>query len=464
MPANLSPGASDPYAAAQSAVRPPPSGWVARIRHLGPSVVISGSVIGSGELVLTSSLGAEAGFTLLWWMLVACWSKSLVQAEFARYVVVTGDTYLGALNRLPGRLPVRGNPVSWTIWFTLLSFVPGVVGMGGILGGAGQALTLLFPALGSTAATVGLALLAAAILYSGSYLRLERLMLVLVAGFTLATLVSLAAMQFTPYRLTIGDLGDGMQFRFPAEYLVLALAVYGATGVNSAELSMYPYWCIEKGYPGFVGRDVSDPARLERARGWIRVLQMDVWMTLAVLTCATVPFYLLGAGVLHAGGQSPQGLDMVRVLSGMFTETLGGWSLWLFGGAAFCILFSSVVSGYGGTARLLPDYLVEFGWLGRDRLQARRAWIRAWGTLAPLAGCGFYLLALDPMALLLIGALAGTLLLPVQSGATIWLHKHRLDARLRPSAKARLALWLTFLFQLAMAALVVRYVLPWGQA
>ena len=458
---NPDPAAFDPYATAQSAARPPPSGWVARLRYLGPSVVISGSVIGSGELVLTSSLGAAAGFTLLWWMLIACWSKSLVQAEFARYVVVTGDTYLRALNRVPGRLPVAGTRVSWTVWFTLLSFVPGVVGMGGILGGAGQALTLLVSGIGPTAATVGLALLTAAILYSGSYLRLERIMLVLVAGFTLATLMSLAAMQFTPYRLTLADLGEGLQFRFAAETLVLALAVYGATGVNSAELAMYPYWCIEKGYAGFVGRDAADPVRLERARGWIRVLQMDVWVTLAVLTCATLPFYLLGAGVLHGGGERPEGLDMVRVLSGMFTETLGGWSLWLFGGAAFFILFSSVVSGYGGTARLLPDYLVEFGWLRRDRISARRAWIRAWGTLAPLAGCGFYLLALDPLVLLLIGALAGAVLLPVQSGATLWLQKHCMDERLRASAKVRFALWITFLFQLAMAVLVVRYAVPW---
>ena len=146
----------------------------------------------------------------------------------------------------------------------------------------------------------------------------------------------------------------------------------------------------------------------------------------------------------------------------MFTETLGNWSLWLFGGAAFFILYSSVISGYGGTARLLPDYLVEVGLLGRSRLTTRRAWIRAWGTLAPLSGCIFYLFALDPLTLLLIGALAGTVLLPVQSGATLWLQKHCLDARLRPSAKARFALWLTFLFQLAMAVLVIRYVPPWG--
>lgn len=450
--------ASDPYTTGGSAVRAPPAGWKNRLRQLGPSVVISGSIIGSGELVLTSSLGAAAGFTLLWWVLLACWSKSLVQAELARYVVLSGDTYLRALNRIPGRLSVSGRPVSWTLWFSLLSFLPGLVGMGGILGGAGQALSLMFPAANSLLTTLALSLLTSAILYSGSYVRLERLMLAMVSLFTLATLASLIAMQFTPFRISWPDLSQGLMFRFPAEYLVLGLAVYGATGVNSAEISTYSYWCIEKGYAAYVGSDTSDPDRARRAKGWLRVLQLDVWITLAILTCATLPFYLLGAGVLHATGRNPQGLDTVRVLSEMFTQTLGIGSLWLFGGAAFCILFSSAVAGFGGSARLLPDYLIEFGLLDRGHLHARRAWIRAYGTLAPIVGLAAYLLVRDPLVLLSIGALAGALLLPIQSGSTLWLQDRRLDARFRPSPVARWSLWATFALQAVLAVLVIRFV------
>jgi hypothetical protein len=75
----------------------------------------------------------------------------------------------------------------------------------------------------------------------------------------------------------------------------------------------------------------------------------------------------------------------------MFTETLGGWSLWLFGGAAFCILFSSVVAGFGGISRFAADYLVEFGYLDRTQLAPRLRWTRAVGTLLPLVSVTFYL-------------------------------------------------------------------------
>jgi len=445
---------SDPYTERRDAVRAPPARWAARWRHLGPSVVIAGSIVGSGELVLTSTLGATAGFVLLWWLLVCCWSKSIVQAELARYIVCSGDTYLRALNRLPGRLPGGVAGVSWVLWFSLLAFIPGVIGMGGIVGGAAQALALLVPAGDAQTITWLAAGIASAILASGSYVRLERVMLGLVACFTVATLLALVAMQFTEYRLTAAGLATGFEFDFPPQYAVLALAVYGATGVNSAEICTYTYWCIEKGYARHVGDDRSDPAWPARARGWAGVLRLDVGATLLMLTCATLPFYLLGAGVLAAAEQRPQGVDTLTALSRMFTHTLGAWSLPLFGIAAFSILFSSVVAGFGGVSRLVPDYLVEVGVLERADLERRLRWIRRCGGLLPLAAAAFFTAAPNPVLLLTIGALMGAVLLPVQSGATLWLQRRWMDPRVQPSRSTRALLWLTFIFQVLMAGAV----------
>lgn len=453
---------SDPWTQSRDAVRPPPARWQDRWRQLGPSVVIAGSIVGSGELVLTSTLGATAGVALLWWLLVCCWSKSIVQAELARYVVSSGDTYLRALNRLPGRLPGPHTRVSWVLWFSLFAFIPGIVGMGGILGGAAQGLELLGPGIDARVWTVLAAGAASALLVSGSYVRLERVMLGLVLCFTGATLLAFIALQFSAEGLTAAELATGFEFRFPAHAAVLALAVYGATGVNSAEICTYTYWCIEKGYTRRIGDDRADPAWPGRARGWIRVLDLDVWTTLVILTCATLPFYLLGAGVLAGLERPPQGPETLGTLSAMFTHTLGPRSLPLFGLAAFCILFSSVVAGFGGISRLLPDYLVEFGLLHRQDLARRLRWIRRCGGFLPLAAAGFYVFAPNPVALLMIGALMGAVLLPVQSGATLWLHQHRLDQRVRPSASTRVLLRLTFLFQVLMAGAVVWSVLHAG--
>ena len=74
---------------------PPKSLW-GRLKYIGPSVIVTGSVVGSGSIVMTPLLGAAAGFTLLWWLLLSMWSKPIIQAEISRYVVVTRKTFLEA--------------------------------------------------------------------------------------------------------------------------------------------------------------------------------------------------------------------------------------------------------------------------------------------------------------------------------------------------------------------------------
>ena len=250
---------TDPYTHRPGEEREPPVGFRGRLRHLGPGIVISGTIVGSGEILLTSSLGAEAGFLLLWWVLLSCWSKSIVQAELARYVIISGDTYLRALNRLPGRIPTRRGGVAWPIILGLVGFIPFLLTMGGIVGGASQGLQLLigFDPVTNTA-IVALAVMA--LLGTGAYLRLERSMIALVMSFTVITLVCAVTMQFSDYAVSLPDLASGLRFDFPLEFAVLALAMYGFTGVNSSESASYTYWCIEKGWPSHIGADRNDPA------------------------------------------------------------------------------------------------------------------------------------------------------------------------------------------------------------
>ncbi len=448
---------SDPYTVREGGTVEPPVDWRGRLRYLGPSVVISGSIVGSGEIILTSGLGAAAGFVMLWWVLLSCWIKSLIQAELGRYILVSGDTYVRAMNRIPGRFRLGRGRISFPIAIALIALVPGLLGLGGIIGGAGQALTLLAPDLPSTWAAGLIAAVVVALLITGSYKVLQSAMLALVMIFTAATLVCSLLMQTTEYAVTRADLLSGLTFSFPPEYLVAALAVYGYTGVNASETSAYQYWCVEKGYPNFIGRSDA-PGWEARAKGWIKVLQTDVWVTLVLLTCATLPFYILGAGVLRARGMRPDGLETLSVLSEMFTQTLGPWSLWLFGIGAFCILFSTMLSGVAGGARYIPDYIMELGYMKRRNLAGRRSWIRGYCTAATVIAFVVYRTIPDPVRLVTIGSLTLALLLPIQSGAVLWFQKNRMDPRVRPGPWIRRAIWAIFLFELGMSGLVITYV------
>ena len=95
---------------------------------------------------------------------------------------------------------------------------------------------------------------------------------------------------------------------------MLALAAYGYTGVNSGEISSYSYWCIEKGYPARIGRYDGSEAWYRRARGWLKVLRTDVWITLVLLTCASNS---LGARATLIASRSPAALALSRPRPGL---------------------------------------------------------------------------------------------------------------------------------------------------
>ena len=185
---------------------------------------------------------------------------------------------------------------------------------------------------------------------------------------------------------------------------------------------------------------------------------MDVWATLLILTCATLPFYLLGAGVLKPLGEQPDGLATIAVLSRMYTQVLGPWAFWLFGIGAFFILFSTTLAAVAGGGRFIPDYFIELGFLDRNNLAARRAFIRGYAVVVPILAFTLYLTFQNPVLLVTIGALTLALMLPIQSGGVLWLQAHKMDPRVRPPSWVRGAVWMIFLAELFLAGCVIWYV------
>ena len=117
--------ARDPYARSRTDCLEPPQGLRATLRHVGPGMILAGSVVGSGELIVTTKLGAVAGFTLLWFVIFSCLVKVVVQTELARHTIASGQTFLRVFNALPGpsgKRPAWLN-LPWMTFFTLACVV-----------------------------------------------------------------------------------------------------------------------------------------------------------------------------------------------------------------------------------------------------------------------------------------------------------------------------------------------------
>lgn len=430
---------ADPYALSYDGIEVPPSTLGASLRRIGPGIVLAASIVGSGELIATTTLGAQVGFAALWIILVSCAIKPVVQGEMGRYTIATGETGLDGFNRVPG--PRAG--VSWLVWAWAVMVTLTLLQIGGMYGGVSQVLNLLWPAV-SVNAWVGVCVaVTVAVLLGGGYERIERFAIVKVGLFTLLTVCAAAVLLRRPGAVTGEDLAYGLSLQLPPAGLATAIAVFGITGVGASELVMYPYWCIEKGYARYVGPRDGSAAWVLRARGWIRVMHLDILCSLVIYTLATVAFYLLGAGVLHRMGVVPAASDTVTVLSSIYTQTLGEWTLWVFYAGVVVTLYGTVFAATAAHSRVFADAMRILGRFERDDARSRRRWrnrfVVALGSIPAL----LYWFLKSPVQMVVAGGIAQALLLPLIGLAVVYLRHTHLPPEIRPSMATTILLWIS---------------------
>jgi len=394
-----------------------PTDFLGILKQLGPGLIISSIIVGSGELIVTPKLGAEAGFRLLWFIVLGCLVKVFVQIELGRYAVTRGRTTLEALNTLPGPRLV----VSWVLWIWFAVYFAMVFQVAGIVGGvarifsiAGLQVSIGWLAVGIGASTAGLLLI-------GRYKLVETLSTLMVGMFVFATLVAVIALQTTAYAITGSQLAEGFGFQLP-DKLVTAFGAFGIIGVGASELIYYPYWCLEKGYGVRVGPHDGTPEWTNRARGWLRIMRIDAWLSFVVYTTTTIAFYLLGAAILHAKKLQVENSQMIETLSHMYREVFGEWSFPIFLLGAFAVLYSTVFGGTASNARLLADSLRLVGLKKYRDPEEQMRWVKLCAVGLAIAFTTVFLLWRAPVSLVFIGAVGQGLMLPFLGAAAVYFH------------------------------------------
>jgi manganese transport protein len=279
----------------------------------------------------------------------------------------------------------------------------------------------------------------ALILIVGRYRFIEAASAILVAGFTGMTVIALVLLQRTEFRVSLDALLGGLQFRMPESGFADAVAVFGITGIGTAELLFYPYWCLEKGYAKDLQK--GQPRDASVVAGRIRGMRVDITIALVVYTFATLAFFILGATILHGAGQIPKGLDLVRTLSQMYTKTFGEWMFYVFALGAFFVLYSTFFVAMATWARLCADTVRLISPRGAS-LNHRRLtnWIIVVLAAIYLVLCVCF--SRTPQWLIVGGGAVQTLLLPVFGLAVLLIRNQREDA-FRPRRWYDVALYLS---------------------
>lgn len=424
----------DPYILDPANIQEPPSRWRGGLRFLGPGMITSAAVVGSGELLTATTLGAQVGFMLFWLVFVSTFVKVWVQIELARWSISTGKAAIDGYNQVPPKVFGRG----WMAWVVLLMFLQFLIGQAGVIGGSALAFSMLLPIGGDPFSTLSIALwvvllvlVAIGIHILNRYALVENLSTVLVVLVTLFAVAVVFLVQFTDYQWTISDLSDGLRFQIAGGSMGIALAMFGMTGVGAGEITAYTYWCVEKGYSSWTGPNDGSQDWVRRARGWIRVMKMDAWVSWFVYTISTAAFYMLGAAVLHPQGLTPEGTEVLTVISSIFDSTVGAWGGTLFLIGAGVALFKTILANVPSLGRQVANTLAVFGAFTWTDKAVRDKWMKIIMVVLPITWGMLAVAVSSPLELVIIAGILNALFLMGVAVSTLYLSKTETDPRVK---------------------------------
>lgn len=432
----------DPYILSSENIKSAPRSFFGKLRYLGPGFILSASVIGSGELISTTTLGAKAGFITLWVIIVSCFVKVAIQLEFGKQAVRTGETVMTSLNKLGG--PKFGKQkANWSLWTWLILWLFKPLQLGGIIGGVAITLNMAFPTVSITVFAIIVGVLVALMVFKGYYFFIEKVSVAFMMLFTVFTIIAVFMLQNTSLAFTYNQVISGLKFQLPAAAVGYAIAAFGLTGVGGDEIVAYNYWCLEKGYARFTGPFENNNEWRQRARGWIRVMNLDAILSMVVYTLVTAAFYLLGAAVLYQRGEIPAGFEMIETLSRMYTESYGVWAKMFFLFGSFVVLFSTLFSALAARTRIFSDLFGVVGWIDFYDIKQRKKTIAILAFIFPVLWLIALVIIKSPVIMVTIGGVITFFMLLIIVYAGLHFRYRQKQYGLESSSFYDITLWIS---------------------
>ncbi len=222
-----------------STVLPPPPSLRA---SLGPSFVLLGLALGSGELIMWPYLASRWGLGLLWGALLGISLQYVLNTEVMRYTLAWGESVFVGWRKLWRWLPV---------WFIISTAIPWSIP--GFSSASSAILVHLIPGLPQQWVGICLLFLAGILLSSGKSLyqtleKTQRISIFISVGFVL--IITLIITNQLDWRAAINGLmgvGEGWRFFPPAVSLLSFLGAFAYAGAGGNLNLAQSYYVKEKG-------------------------------------------------------------------------------------------------------------------------------------------------------------------------------------------------------------------------
>jgi Mn2+/Fe2+ NRAMP family transporter len=361
---------------------------LAILAFVGPGLIWSSEMIGSGEVILTTRVGSILGIEVMWAIILGIFLKFMIGLGGARYTVCTGEGMIDMFDRIPG-------PKHWVVWTVLVvQFISATVAIGSIATAAGVFISNIFPISSYLGGWI-ISVFALVVAWSGGFKILRTIM----SFFVLIIICGIMYVAGTVFP-DLSDFIKGFLVKIPDVPLwaiaypeinenpwreILPLMGWAAGGFASQV--WYTYWIIGAGYgvnkEGVYGK-ASDPAMLRnineegarKIKSWFPVIYTDTTVALLITIFVTIGFLIAGAGILRPNQLAPQGPEVVSTLSTIFSTSWGAIGGIIFTLTGAVALAGTLLAQLAGWPRLLADsfriciprFAVKFEWKKQFRL------------------------------------------------------------------------------------------------
>ena len=218
----------------------PPSSF---LKILGPSFIILGLGLGSGEIILWPYLVSNFGLGIIWGAILGISFQFIINMEIERYALVRGESIFVGFARMARFLPI------WFVFSTFIGFGwPGIIAssariFGNILGiEAFHILAIVF------LIAIGLILTLGPVLYKTVETFQKTIILIGVPSLLLITLAVASKSDYLALAKGAVGFGEGYYFLPQGISLLTFLAAFAFSGAGGNLNLSQSYYIREKGY------------------------------------------------------------------------------------------------------------------------------------------------------------------------------------------------------------------------
>ena len=435
-------------------------------RLLGPSFILLGLGLGSGEIVLWPYMASNYGLGIAWGLLLGITMQFFINMEVSRYALVNGESVFVGFARLCRWLPI------WFIFSTFFGFGWPGIGLYGasLLSAAAEPVLVIQP---TTIAiivfvAIGIILSAGKVLYK-TVEQLQKFLIGICVPFIVGLTYYLAPGKDI-LALAKGIVGQGEHYAFFPPGIVLgtflgALAYAGAGGNLNLAQSCY---VRDKGYgmgkyaQGITGLMTNSgtsnrftltgttfpttPENINRIQQWWRVINWEhflVFWLLGLFTMLTLT--LLSYSTTFGSGDNAEGIQFITMESvaiGQSTLQMFGTIFLLVTGVMLCATQLTILDA---TTRIITENIILLLFGKRSFHVFKVYYSVLW--LQIFFGITVFSLGFDqPLTLIIFGAIVNAFSMFVYTGILLYLNNNELAKPVRPTLWRNFMLAFTFVF------------------